>query len=296
MVFPHLQRLLDILVQLRGPAGCPWDRAQTLATAARYLADEVHEYADVATTGDLPAASHELADLLYMVCFNWLLLHEQRPMPFDELAHAGADKLIRRHPHVFGGEQARTEQDSQLLWNRIKAQERAAAGAAAGVATSGASDAQASTGATAPPTALKQLAASVSPLRQAALYGSSAADVGFDWPAATAAFAKLDEEVAELRTAMAQEQAAAVEAELGDVLFAAVQAARKLGVDPDTALRGANRRFAGRFQRLEAAFGHDAPRMRATPKEELLAKWRELGAATSPQPSSGQPSSSDTPS
>jgi MazG family protein len=291
--FPHLQRLLDILDRLRGPAGCPWDRAQTLATAARYLADEVHEYADVAVAADLTEARKELADLLYMVCFNWQLLNEQSPVAFDDLAHAGAEKLVRRHPHVFGDAQARTEQDSQLLWNRIKAQERAAAAGGDTAAAGGAS-------APAPASALKKLAPSVSPLRQAALYGSSAADVGFDWPDAAGALRKLEEELHELRHALGEGDATAASAELGDVLFAAVQSARKLGVDPDAALREANRRFARRFHQLESAFGHDAQRLRAASPAELLDAWRdtrERGAETPPaHPSSGQPSSSDTPS
>jgi ATP diphosphatase len=253
MPFPHLERLLEILARLRGPSGCPWDREQNLASAARYLSDEVHEYVDVAADGDLSQVRQELADLLYMLSFNWLLLFEQDGLDFDDLAREGAEKLIRRHPHVFGEADAHSSADSNLLWNQIKAQEKVEA--ADGVDTTVAGD---------PPPAslLKDLSPSASPLRQAAMYGQGAAATGFDWPDRDAVLAKLHEEIQELREAEQRGDPAAVAGELGDVLFAVVQLARKLDVDPDVALRRTNRKFARRFHDVEARFDHDPTRMR----------------------------------
>jgi ATP diphosphatase len=293
--FPELSRLLAILERLRGPDGCPWDRKQTLASAARFLADEVHEYADAAIVGDLEESRAELADLLYMVCFNWLLLSEQAPGTFDAVAGAGADKLVRRHPHVFGTEQALTAEDSQILWNRIKAQERrgeparAAPEGGPGTGPTGAGEtAPPGPPPIPPPSVLKDLSPSTSPLRQAFAYGSSAAEFGFDWPDAESVHAKLGEELQELqevwvvRTAQAAGQRANALEELGDVLFTVTQLARKLDIDPDAALRVTNAKFARRFRRVEAEQGFDAQQLRAMGRQQLAAAWRaakELDAA-----------------
>lgn len=254
--FPQLRRLLDILRTLRGPDGCPWDRKQTLATAARYLTDEVHEYAEIADASRPAESRAELADLLYMVAFNWLLLAEHDDVAFDDLAAAGADKLVRRHPHVFGDDQARTVAESQELWNRAKEAE------------AGKDDA--------PGGALKDLAPSTSALRQAWTYGHTAADVGFDWDHPDQILAKVHEELGELAEARAQDDDDHVEEELGDVLFAVTQLARKLGVDPDRALRRTNRKFASRFRALEQELGPDPATLRALGVDRMMEAWEEI--------------------
>jgi MazG family protein len=284
MSFPHLEHLLDILVKLRGPEGCPWDQEQDLGSAARHLSDEVHEYVDSAVEGDVPHVRKELADLLYMVAFNWLLLSEEDGTAFDELARLGAEKLIRRHPHVFGDASAYSSADSNLLWNQIKAQERAEAArvaraeGSAGESTDAGETADPSDDTPPPPSALKDLSPSASPLRQAVMFGQGAASTGFDWPDSDAVIDKLHEELGELQEAQHAEDEKAVAEELGDVLFAVTQLARKLGVDPDVALRNTNRKFADRFRQVESRFGHDPARMRSAGLDELHAAYLEIKA------------------
>jgi MazG family protein len=192
--FPQLTRLLEVLVRLRGPAGCPWDRAQTPASAARWFSDEVHEFVEQVEADAPEKTREELADLLYMLAFNWLLLHERSGVEFDALAGLGADKLIRRHPHVFGDAKAQDVSDSNALWETIKAQESGAAAAAT-------------------PSLLKDLPASISPLRQSIAHGDNAAIVGVDWENADQVVVKLHEELGELQHAVAAGDAPATEEE-----------------------------------------------------------------------------------
>lgn len=261
MSFPQLDRLVNILLRLRGPDGCPWDREQDLASAARYLSDEVHEYVDAAHAGDLDHLRKELADLLYMVAFNWLILSEQSDVTFDDLARDGADKLERRHAHLFAGGKPTSAAESNAHWNAAKAREKAEAGQPDAV-----------------PSSLKDLSPSASPLRQALLYGKGAAETSFDWPAPEDVLRKLHEELDELAAARHAGDQHHVEEELGDVLFAAVQLCRKLGVDPDVALRRTNAKFARRFRTIEADHDHDPQRLRDRGLHALHAAWEEVKA------------------
>jgi MazG family protein len=256
MSFPQLSRLLEVLTRLRGPQGCPWDRAQTPQSAARWFSDEVHEFVEQVENDALEATRDELADLLYMLAFNWLLLHERSGVEFDALAGQGADKLIRRHPHVFGEASAQSVSDSNALWNAVKAQEGGAAQQ--------------------PSSLLKELPASVSPLRQATAHGDNAASVGFDWDDADQVVVKLHEELGELQRAVAAGDVAATEEELGDLLFAVSQLARKLSVDPDRALRRTNSKFARRFRAIEARHGYDSERLRARGVAGMMRDWEEI--------------------
>lgn len=258
MEHPHLHRLLDVLRTLRGPQGCAWDQQQDLASAARFLSDEVFEYVEAATRGDDEAATAELADLFYMLAFNWLLLHERTGVDFDELPRRGTEKLVRRKPHVFDPDPRYAGQSHEEIWRRAKAEE------------SGEDPAS-----SAPPSLLKDLNASTSPLRQAWMHGHLAAKSGFDWATPDPVIAKLHEELEELAQARRDEDADAIEDEMGDLLFAAVQLARKLDVDPDAALRRTNAKFARRFRAIEARHGHDPQRLRELGLEGL---WREWGA------------------
>jgi ATP diphosphatase len=291
MDFPHLERLLDVLRHLRGPEGCTWDQSQDLASAARFLSDEVFEYLDAARGDDPEAATAELADLFYMVAYNWLILSETTDVDFDELARRGADKLVRRKPHVFDedpGARARWAGLShEEIWRRTKAAEE--------------------DDAPAPPSLLEDLHPSVSPLRQAHRHGSDAARGGFDWDSPNPVIAKLHEELDELAEARRAEDTDAIEDEMGDLLFAAVQLARKLGVDPDVALQRTNAKFARRFRAIEARHGHDPERLRSLGITGLWRAWAEAKAAErdaradedqrdDDEGSSGQPSSSRSPS
>lgn len=258
MEFPHLQYLLEVLRTLRGPDGCAWDQQQDLASAARYLSDEVFEYVDAAGRGDEEAALAELADLFYMLAFNWLLLSERRPVDFDELPRRGAEKLVRRKPHVFDPDPRYRGQSHEEIWRKAKAAERG--------------DDPVDT---APPSLLKDLHPSTSPLRQAWMHGHLAAKSSFDWDSPHPVIAKLHEEIEELAHARDSGDPDAVEDEMGDLLFAAVQLARKLDVDPDAALRRTNAKFARRFRAIEARHGHDPERLRALGLQGL---WNEWGA------------------
>lgn len=268
MQFPQLARLLEILAHLRGPHGCEWDRSQDLSSAARHLADEVFEYVDAAQSGDDEAAASELSDLLYMLAYNWLLLSERRPLDFDELASRGADKLVRRKPHVFDDDPRWKGLGHEEIWRKVKAAERGENPDDGAV-----------------PSVLKDLHASTSPLRQALVFGEDAARVGFDWSGPEPVFAKIQEEIDELQEARENLDPDAIEDELGDLLFAVVQLGRKLSVDPDRALRRTNAKFARRFRAIEARYGHDPAALRALDLEELWHAWNEVKRIEKSNPS-----------
>lgn len=222
--------------RLRHPeTGCPWDIAQDFATIAPYTVEEAYEVADAIERGDLDDLQGELGDLLLQVVFHAQIAAEQELFDFDTVTARIADKLVRRHPHVFGNQQYASAADQQAAWEEHKAAERARkqGSAAAGV--------------------LDGLASNLPALTLAAKTGQRAARVGFDWPDAEGALDKVAEELDELRHAAADENlAAAREEELGDLLLAVTSVARHLRVDPEHALRRANRKFGRRLQAVEA--------------------------------------------
>jgi len=266
-MLPNVQALLQTIDTLRSPGGCPWDRKQTLQTAAHHLQDEAAEVLEAALSGDLEHVREELGDLLFMVAFVTRILNEDLPCDLDEVAHHGNEKLVRRHPHVFGEHAAEDVAESQERWNQIKAAEKRGKGLDPDRES-----------------VLKDLPASQPPLHQAYRYQKDAAQVGFDWPDLDGVWAKLREEEAELQEAAAAGDQDAMEHELGDVLFAWANLARKLGVHPDVALRRANARFRGRFHDVEAQFGNDREAMSAAGLDGLEMAWqaakvRERGGA-----------------
>jgi tetrapyrrole methylase family protein/MazG family protein len=254
----NVQALLQTIDTLRSPGGCPWDRKQTLQTAAHHLQDEAAEVLESALHQGPEDVREELGDLLFMVCFVTRILSEDLPTDLDDVARHGNEKLIRRHPHVFGEHAAEDVEESQERWNQIKAEEKRRKGLDP--------DAE---------SVLKDLPASQPPLHQAYRYQKDAARVGFDWPELEGVWDKLREEEDELRQAAAAGDAEAVEHELGDVLFAWANLARKLGVHPDVALRKANQRFRSRFHHVEAAFDGDADRMKDAGLDALEAAWQD---------------------
>ncbi len=224
---PGLMRLLAVMRALRDPArGCPWDLQQDSRTLARYALEEAYELVAAIESGPESAVRDELGDLLFQVVFHAQLAAERGLYDFDAVAAGIADKLERRHPHVFAPGDSRDASH----WEEIKAEERAARGAA-GV--------------------LDDVPVSLPALTRAAKLGKRAAAVGFDWPDAEGARAKILEELAEIDGARRGEGEATVEDEIGDLLLAATSFARHLGVDPETALRRANGRFESRFRALE---------------------------------------------
>jgi MazG family protein len=257
-----LNALIEVLQRLRSPQGCPWDRQQTLPSAARFLQDEVFEYVEATAGGEIEEITEELADLLYMVCFNWLLLSEKTGVTLKELAEAGAQKLIRRKPHVFGEESATTASEAQAIWKREKAKEDKKKRERAG--------------------ALKHLSASTSALRQALIFGQSAADTGFDWNNPGEVLHKLQEEIEELQEAQRDGRKERVRDEMGDILFAATQLARKLDLDPESCLSGTNRKFARRFREMEERCARENKKVGDLSRDEMFRYWEESKANDRP--------------
>jgi nucleoside triphosphate diphosphatase len=226
--FPGLRRLLEVMRRLRDPAtGCPWDLAQDGRSLARYALEEAHELVAALEAQAPEAVRDELGDLLFQVVFHAQLAVERGEYDFDQVAAGIAEKLTRRHPHVFGGGSA----GGAAQWEQIKASERGERGAH-GV--------------------LDDVPLSLPALMRATKLGKRAASVGFDWLDAAGARAKVMEELAEVDAA-STESAARVAEEVGDLLLAVTSLARHLRVDPETALRQANQRFEDRFRRMEAA-------------------------------------------
>ncbi len=222
-----VRRLLGVMRRLRDPAeGCAWDLAQDSRSLARYTLEEACEVIAAIESGDDAALREELGDLLFQVVFHAQLASERGDYDFDAIAQAIADKLERRHPHVFGGDTGRDARH----WEQFKAEERAARGA---------------TG------TLDDVPHTLPALARAAKLGKRAARAGFDWPDAEGARAKVLEELAEVDAARRGEGTSSLEDEIGDLLLAASSLARHLGVDPETALRRANLRFEQRFGALE---------------------------------------------
>jgi ATP diphosphatase len=253
-----LRRLLDIMRALRDPhGGCPWDRAQSYASLAHYTLEEACEVVDALERGTLEDLRDELGDLLFQIVFLAQLAHEEGRFDFDAVARAIGDKLVQRHPHVFGP----LKEDpaaAPAQWETLKAQERrerGVHGVLAGV-----------------PLALPALV-------RASKLGKRAARVGFDWPDASGARAKVDEELRELDAELARsagpgaaDNTAAIDEELGDVLFSMVSWARLLGRDPERVLRAANRKFELRFammERLARERGFDPAGLSAAAWDEL---------------------------
>jgi ATP diphosphatase len=254
-------RLLEIMAALRTPGtGCPWDLAQDFSTIAPYTLEEAYEVADAITRNDLSDLKDELGDLLLQVVFHARMAQEQGAFDFGDVVQAITEKLIRRHPHVFGDEQSRTPQAVEGLWERIKAEEKSVRtdrrdeGALAGV-----------------PVALPALT-------RALKLQEKAGKVGFDWNDVRAVLHKIREETDEIEAALGNDDAggapmpAEAAAEVGDLLFAAVNLARHLRADPETLLRQTNQKFERRFAAIERALAAKGK----TPREATLAEMDTL--------------------
>lgn len=247
-----VRRLLEVMRRLRDPdAGCDWDRAQDARSLARYTLEEACEVIAAIESGDDAALREELGDLLFQVVFHAQIASERGLYDFDAVAATMADKLERRHPHVFGGTRGRDARH----WEQFKAEERAARGASS---------------------AIDDVPLTLPALARAGKLGKRAARIGFDWPDAEGARAKILEELAEVDAARRGEGDSSLEDEVGDLLLAASSFARHLGVDAETALRRANLRFEARFRALEAlarARGQDPARLDAAALDAL---WEEV--------------------
>jgi tetrapyrrole methylase family protein/MazG family protein len=251
------EALLQTIDTLRSPGGCPWDRKQSLHDAARYLMDEAGELVDATLSGDTDHVREELGDLLFMVSFCTRILSETEPVTMYDVAREGNEKLIRRHPLVFGGNGTEDVDESQHHWDAIKRQEKLAKGL----------DPDADS-------VLKDMPSATAPLHQAYTYQKDAARVGFDWPDIEGVWAKIREETAEVEEAIASGDTGAMQHEIGDLLFAVVNLARRVKVQPDMALRQANQRFRDRFHLVEAEFAIGDEKMKGAGIDALEESWQ----------------------
>ena len=234
-----------ISARLRAPGGCPWDQEQTHASLRKHLLEEAYEVYDALESGATPALAGELGDLLLQVVLHAQLAAEAGVFDLADVQAAIATKIVRRHPHVFGDAEARTASDVNRQWERIKADERAEAGAAeAGVAEPGDT--------VAPPRgALDGISASLPALAASQEMQERAANIGYDWPSLDGVLDKVVEEADELRAAADDPDPAAWAEEFGDLLFVLVNVARKRGVEAEAAVRAANAKFRRRFASVE---------------------------------------------
>jgi len=241
----RVRELLAIMARLRAPGGCPWDREQTFASIAPYTIEEAYEVADAIARGDMRHLKDELGDLLFQVVFHAQMAEEANHFDFDAVAGAICDKLRRRHPHVFGAPGPLTAAEQTAAWEEIKADERLAGKRRA---EGGALDSH-----------LDGVPQALPALMRAYKLSKRAARVGFDWEQASQTADKVAEELEEVRAAAAGAQAQGQVAaspeifeEIGDLLFAAANLARKLDVDAEAALRSANAKFERRFRGMES--------------------------------------------
>src|SRR5256714_13394656 len=250
-----IDRLLAIMARLRDPdRGCPWDREQNFATIAPYTIEEAYEVADAIEREDMTALKDELGDLLLQVVFHARMAEEAELFGFDDVAEAIADKMEKPHPHVFGDAEIASVAAQNEAWEAHKAAERHAGGGADSV--------------------LDGVALALPALLRAAKISRRAARIGFDWPDARAVIPKLAEEIAELEAELDQGgDPAVVQEEMGDLLFAAANLARKLNIEPETALRQATAKFERRFRRVEALA---AERRVGRDLDALEALWQEV--------------------
>jgi MazG family protein len=229
----RFEALVRIMDRLRDPGGCPWDLQQTYASLRGYLIEECYEVAEAIDLGDREALCEELGDLLFQIVFLSRLAKEEGHFEAGDVVRGIARKMVRRHPHVFGDETVESAEDVLRNWEAIKRREKPEPPETGASVLDGI------------PRALPALSA-------AHRLGTKAARVGFDWARAEDVMLKIDEELSELREALGRNDRAAVEDEIGDLLFSTVMLARKCEIDPEAALAGTNRKFARRFRWMEA--------------------------------------------
>jgi MazG family protein len=248
-----IYNLLEIMARLRAPqGGCPWDLEQTFESIAPYTIEEAYEVAEAIAANDIAALEDELGDLLLQVVFHARIAEEAGHFNFDDVAGAICAKMLRRHPHVFGGEPVADAKAQSASWEAIKQAER---------------DADKTGG------VLADVPVNLPALSRAVKLGKRAARVGFDWPDYTGVRAKLAEELEELDDAVAAGDPRATAAEMGDLLFSIANACRHLDLDPEACLRAANGRFRERFERVERSV-RESGDWTAFSLEELESLWQ----------------------
>lgn len=248
-------QLLEIMQRLRDPQkGCPWDVKQDFSTIAPYTIEEAYEVADAIARHDMADLKDELGDLLFQVVFHAQMASEQGSFDFDDVHQAVCDKMLRRHPHVFADFEVRDAAHQKQVWEDYKSEERKQKGEHG---------------------LMDGIPVGMAELQRAVKLQKRARKVGFDWPSAQPVLDKIDEEMGELRTAMSTGVRDAMEEELGDLLFSAVNLARQLDIDPASALRRSNAKFERRFRAMEDAAGGDE-RLASMSLEEMETLWQRV--------------------
>lgn len=256
----ELERLQQIMAALRHPeTGCPWDIEQDFASIAPYTIEEAYEVADAIERNDMNDLRGELGDLLLQVVFHSQMASEVGAFTLDDVARAINDKMVSRHPHVFGDQSVADADAQTIAWEELKARERA-------MKSSGQE----------PVSALDDVALALPALMRAQKLQKRAARVGFDWPTPEDVLTKLDEELEEVKEAITSGDIVHIEEELGDLLFVAVNLARKLGADAEEVLTAANRKFTNRFKAMEHLASERGQTFSDLSLEEQEALWQEI--------------------
>ncbi len=249
--------------RLRAPGGCPWDREQTYASLAQYLLEETYETFDAIQeadkTGDTTNLREELGDILLQVVFHSTIAAEKGDFTIDDVVKGVTEKLVLRHPHVFGEEELATAADVLNNWDKLKANEREKSGKIEKEKES----------------ILDDVTLHFPALLEGLKLTKKAAKVGFDWQDAAQIFDKLNEEIDELNRAIGDDEQAKIEEEIGDLLFVVVNLARKLEVEPETALKRTNRKFRERFKFIERELKRRGRALEESNLEEMDALWNE---------------------
>ena len=269
---PHtgeaFERLVEVMRTLRSPDGCPWDREQSLASLTHFVLEEAHEVVDAIERGDMRALREEIGDHVFEGVFLAQVAAEAGQFTIDDSLRTVVDKLLRRHPHVFqdnglvhdaeSKERAPSAEAALDRWNALKAQERADTGQHHST--------------------LGSVPKSLPSLLRAYKIGKRVASVGFDWATTKDVVTKIEEEVAELRETLdkAPDNAARAEEEMGDLLFALANLSRKLGIEPEAALRKANDKFTKRFNQMEENFERSGRNLEGSSLEEMEAEWQRI--------------------
>jgi len=271
MTGEKFEKLVEIMARLRGPDGCPWDKQQDFNSLKPMLVEEVYEVLEAVDNKDFDGLSEELGDLLLHVVFHAHLGKEAGQFDINTVIDKISDKLVRRHPHVFGTESASTAEEVIKNWEAIKAQEKAEK-------LKNRTPEQRSL--------LEGIPSKLPAIHEAHQISSRAARVGFDWPDIEGIFEKLQEEVSELREVIAdtgdENQRERLEDEIGDMLFVIVNIARYVKIDSESALKRANRKFKARFRYMESELAKQGKSLEHTPLEEMEALWQKAKSQVVP--------------
>jgi MazG family protein len=251
------QRFVELIARLRAPGGCPWDREQTHQSLKPMTIEEAYEVLEAIDDGDDAHLAGELGDLLLQVVFHAQIAADEGRFAIGDVVQSVSDKMVRRHPHVFAGQSASSSGEVLRNWEALKRAEQAERGQAASASM------------------LDSVSRRLPAVMEAYQMATKAARVGFDWPDAAGVLDKVQEELAEVRDALARGDARAVSDEVGDLLFAAVNLARLLGQDPESALKAANRKFRRRFRHVEEGLRERGRSPEESSLEEMERLWTE---------------------